>query len=205
VSGSTTYEDPSVTTATLADVNVGDHVAVFGTDTDNTVTATKVAIGGPGGPGHADGPGGGHGPSFGGTPPAAFGTVASVGTDTFTLTSRDGTTVTVKVSGSTTYEDPSVTTATLADVKVGDHVAVFGTDTDNTVTATKVAVGGPGGPGQGGGPGPGGPGQGGPGGFGGPGGGRWAPSTSKGTSSSGAASSGGSTTSNAATSGSDLN
>jgi len=149
---------------------------------------------------HADGPGGGH--RFGGTPPAAFGTVASVGANTFTLTAHDGTTVTVNVSGSTTYADPSVTTATFADVKVGDHVAVFGTDTSNTVAATKVAVGGPRGPGGPGGPG----GQFGPGGSHGPdGAGGWSPPSSSSTSPSGAATNGSSTTSNVATTGYTLN
>ena len=42
-------------------------------------------------------PGATDGHGFGGTPPAAFGTVASVGTNTFTLTTHDGTTVTVDV------------------------------------------------------------------------------------------------------------
>ena len=87
---------------------------------------------------------------LGGTPPAAFGTVASVGADTFTVTTRDGTKVTVDVSGTTTYVDPGVTTPSFTDVKVGDHVAVFGTDSSNTVTATKVALGGPDGDGPGG-------------------------------------------------------
>ena len=44
---------------TLADVKVGDHVAVVGTDASGTVSASKVAIGPPGGPG---GPPGGKGP-----------------------------------------------------------------------------------------------------------------------------------------------
>ncbi len=145
VGSTTTYVDPAVTSPSLADVKVGAHVAVFGTDSSNTVAATKVAIGGPGGPGDMDGPGGRHG--MGGTPPAAVGTVASVGTNTFTLTGRDGTTVTVDVSSTTTYVDPAVTSPSLADVKVGAHVAVFGTDSSNTVTATKVAIGGPDGPG----------------------------------------------------------
>ncbi len=146
VSSTTTYLDRGVTSPTLSDVKVGDHVAVVGTDSSNTVTATKVAIGGPNGPGGHGGPGGpgGH-DGFGGTPPTAMGTVASVGTDTFTLTTHDGTTVTVDVSSATTYLDQGVTSPTLSDVKVGDHVAVFGTDSSNTVTATKVAIGGPGG------------------------------------------------------------
>jgi len=154
VSSTTTYVDPAVTTPTLADVKVGSHVAVFGTDASNTVTATKVAIGAPDGTGGPDGKGGPGG--FDGTPPAAFGTVASVGTNTFTLTTRDNTTVTVDVSPSTTYMERGVTTASIANVTVGTRVVVFGTDTSNTVTATKVGIGGPsggpGGPGDGDGP-----------------------------------------------------
>jgi preprotein translocase subunit YajC len=106
VSATTTYRDPSVTSPTLANLTVGEHVAVFGTDASNVVTATSVAIGDPpgGGGGGPDGPGG-----SGGSPPAAMGTVASVGDGTFTLTTRDSTTVTVNVSATTTYRDPSVT------------------------------------------------------------------------------------------------
>jgi hypothetical protein len=67
--------------------------------------------------------------------------------------------VTVNVTSSTTYSDFGAGSATIADVKVGDQVAVFGTDTSNTVTADKVGIGnpgGPGGPGRLGGPGSGG-------------------------------------------------
>jgi hypothetical protein len=97
-----------------------------------------------------------HRPPVGGSPPAAVGTVASVGNGTFTLTTQDNTTVTVNVGTATTYRDAGVTTPTLANVTVGEHVAVFGTDTANVVTATGVAIGDPpsGGPG---GHGPGGP------------------------------------------------
>ena len=86
-----------------------------------------------------------------------MGTVASVGTNTFTLSTREGTTVTVDVGSSTTYAEFGVNSASIADVKVGTHVAVFGTDSSNAVTATKVGIasanGGPGGPGGRGGPG----------------------------------------------------
>ncbi|HEY5110184.1 MAG TPA: hypothetical protein VII96_11300 [Acidimicrobiales bacterium] len=188
VSGTTTYVDHAVTTPSIADVKVGDHVAVFGTEASNTVAATKVAIAGAGGPGDGDGPGGHMG--FGGTPPAAVGTVASVGTNIFTLTTPDGTKVTVDVGSSTSFMEFGKTAASIADVTVGAHVAVFGTDTNNTVTATQVGIGGPGG-------------SGGPGGTHGPGGpGGWAPSWSRGTSSSGSSSS--STTSSGSSSGSTL-
>jgi hypothetical protein len=194
VSGTTTYVDSAVPTPSIADVKVGDHVAVFGTDVSNTVAATKVATAGAGGPGggggngDSDGPGGHMGP--GGTPPAAVGTVASVGTNIFTLTTPDGTKVTVDVGSSTSFMEFGKTSASIADVTVGAHVAVFGTDTNNTVTATKVGIGGPGG-------------SGGPGGTRGPdGAGGWAPSWSRGTSSSGSSSS--STTSSGSSSGSTL-
>jgi Domain of unknown function (DUF5666) len=138
VDSSTTYLDRQKSSPSIADVTVGAHVAVFGTDTANTVTATKVAIGGP-----PDGVRGAGMPPFGGTPPAAVGTVKSLGTGTFTLSTPDGTTVTVDVDSSTTYLDRQKSSPSIADVTVGAHVAVFGTDTANTVTATKVAIGGP--------------------------------------------------------------
>jgi hypothetical protein len=79
----------------------------------------------------------------GGSPPAAVGTVKSVGDDTFAITTRDGTTVTVNVSSSTTYRDHDVSSPSLANVTVGEQVAVFGTDSANVVTATSVAIGAP--------------------------------------------------------------
>jgi len=100
-----------------------------------------------------------HRPPVGGSLPAAVGTVASVGNGTFTLTTPDNTTVTVNVGTTTTYRDAGVTNPTLANVTAGEHVAVFGTDTANVVTATSVAIGEPpsGGPGGHGPGGPGGP------------------------------------------------
>jgi hypothetical protein len=160
VGGTTTYLDPGVTSPSLANVTVGEHVAVFGTDTSDVIAASRVAIGtppaggkgAPGGPGGRGGPGGP--PGMGGSPPAAFGTVKSVGSDSFTLTEQDGTVVTVNVGSTTSYVDPGVTSPSLADVTVGEHVAVFGTDSSDVVTATRVAIGTPpvGNPGGKGGP-----------------------------------------------------
>ncbi len=82
-------------------------------------------------------------PPRGGKPPTAGGTVKSVGTDTFTLTTRDGSTVTVDVGSSTTYRDPSVSSPSFADVKAGEHVAVVGSESSSTVTATTVLIGNP--------------------------------------------------------------
>jgi hypothetical protein len=92
----------------------------------------------------------GNRPPGGGSPPAVVGTVKSVGDGTFTITTQDGTTVTVNVSSSTTYRDHDVTSPSLANVTVGERVAVFGSDNANVVTATGVAIGAPpdgGGPG----------------------------------------------------------
>jgi hypothetical protein len=58
--------------------------AIAGAATGSSTSTTQPAD-------HADGPGSHFG--FGGTPPAAFGTVTSVGANTFILTSHDGLTV----------------------------------------------------------------------------------------------------------------
>jgi hypothetical protein len=79
-----------------------------------------------------------------GTPPVAFGKVASVGTTSFTITTKTGTD-TVNVSSSTTYLERGVTNPTLANVTVGEGVAVFGTLNAGVVTATSVAIANPGG------------------------------------------------------------
>ena len=66
----------------------------------------------------------------------------SIGANTFTLTTHSGTVVTVNVAtATTTYQDRSVTAPTFANVTVGSHVVVVGTDTANTVAATKVLLG----------------------------------------------------------------
>jgi len=129
VTGSTTYRDGVKSTASFADVVVGQHVAVMGSRAGSTLTATKVFIG-------VSGTG-----SFGAAP-AAFGTVRSVGHDTFTLTTLAGSTITVDVTSSTTYADPKVTTPSFADVTVGQHVAAVGSRNGTTLHATKVLIGG---------------------------------------------------------------
>ena len=81
------------------------------------------------------------GPWPGATPPAAVGTVASVGTDAFTVTSRKGTTVSVTVDGSTTYLDKAVAAPSFHDVTVGAFVVVFGKTSSGSVAADKVIIG----------------------------------------------------------------
>jgi hypothetical protein len=91
-------------------------------------------------------------------PATSAGTVKEKGSSSLTLTTRDGSAVTIKVSSSTTYQVGGVTTPTLADVKVGDIVTAAGSrNADGSLSATIVrsqAAGQFGGPGGGfGGPG----------------------------------------------------
>ena len=158
LTGSTTYTLGGKA-ATKDAVVAGVRIAARGTlGSDGTLTATSVEI----------------------QPATAAGTVKEKGTSSLTLTIRDGSTVTVKVTSSTTYQVDGVTTPTLADIKVGDVVMASGTkNADGSLSATAVrahAAGDFGGPGMGGGDGFGRGGHGGPGmgGWGFPGGG-WGP------------------------------
>lgn len=90
----------------------------------------------------------GSGRSFGGRPGfsggtfsnlGVFGTVASVGTDSFTVTGRSDQTVTVDEQSSTTYYSGATSTSSNA-VVTGARVAVQGTRSGDTVTATRVTV-----------------------------------------------------------------
>jgi len=81
--------------------------------------------------------------------PRVSGKVATVGTNSFTVTTSSGTTITVDVTDATTYRDQGVTSPSFANVKVGETVVAFGTETSGTVAATSVGIGTPGGPGGG--------------------------------------------------------
>ncbi len=133
LTGSTTYTLDGEA-ATKDAVVAGVRIVARGTlASDGTLTATSVEI----------------------VPAMAAGTVKEKGTSSLTLTTRDGSTVVVKVSASTTYEVAGITSPTLADVKVGDVVMARGTkSTDGSLSATSVrshAAGDFGGPGMGGG------------------------------------------------------
>jgi hypothetical protein len=80
-------------------------------------------------------------PSFGQRLPSfgVVGTVAKVGTDTFTVNAVSGQTVTVDEQSSTTYYNQA-TTATSSIVVTGARVFVLGTRSGTTVTARRVVV-----------------------------------------------------------------
>lgn len=99
------------------------------------------AFGGGGGGGGgfgANGPGGASGSSSGFLP-GVFGTVTSVSSGSFKVNSRLGGTVTVDETSSTTYYNGS-TKASSSVVSKGANVMVQGTQSGNTVTATRVRV-----------------------------------------------------------------
>jgi hypothetical protein len=124
VTGSTTYTECKVTSPSFANIAVGDGVVVFGISTaTDAVTATSVAIM---------------------QHPVVVGTVASVTTspsDSFTVSAWKMQTVTVDVTGSTTYTEHGVTSPSFSNVTVGDLVAVYGTSAGaSTFDATSVAI-----------------------------------------------------------------
>jgi hypothetical protein len=130
LTGSTTYELAGEA-ATKDAVVTGARIVARGTlASDGTLTASSVEV----------------------APATSAGTVKEKGSSSLTLTTRDGSTVVVKVSSSTTYQVGGVTTPTLADVKVGDIVMAAGSrNADGSLTATIVRshaagqFGGPGG------------------------------------------------------------
>jgi len=121
-------------TISLGDLKVGDHIGFRETrETDGSFTIDSVAV----------------------ILPHAGGEVTAVDGSTITVKDRDGTSVTIKVTGSTTY-DVAGATAKLADIKVGMFLVAEGTqNSDGSLTATTVRAGdhdGPGGHGFGHGP-----------------------------------------------------
>ncbi len=126
LSAGTTYREPGFSSPSLTNIVTGDRVVVFGTqDGTNTVNATSVDL------------------------PRAmeFGTVAtapaSATATSFTITTagRTSATVTVNVSGTTTYRDPGVSSPGLVDIVANGHVLVIGTQGGaSTVNATSLLV-----------------------------------------------------------------
>ena len=90
----------------------------------------------------AGGPGSGGGGSNARSGPAAggsSGTVASLSTSGFTLTTSAGQKVTVKEASSTTYQK-GTSPASASAITTGEPVLVLGTVSNTTITATQVTV-----------------------------------------------------------------
>ncbi|HEX2702830.1 MAG TPA: hypothetical protein VHM72_05305 [Solirubrobacteraceae bacterium] len=127
VSGSTTYLEHGTSSASLSDLQKGDLVAVFGTTSAGSVAATEVVIAVPRG-----------------TSTPALATVGVVqgapSVGSFTITTRGGVTETVDVGATTTYYERWLPGASLTDVTSGELVAVFGSTSGTTVTASTVVI-----------------------------------------------------------------
>ena len=117
LAGSTTYSQAG-TTVSKAALVVGDRISAEGTvDSAGNFTATSVTI----------------------TPASVQGTVASKTATTIVVTTTAGKTVTVDVSSATKYSVRGVSSATLANVAVGDRIVATGTlNADGSLTATAV-------------------------------------------------------------------
>lgn len=117
LTGSTTYQLAGAA-STKAALTVGAEVDAEGTTaTDGTFTATLVNI----------------------RAARAGGSVTAKTATTITVTTRDGSSLTIKVGPATTFQVAGKTTATLSDVAVGAIVMAEGTrSTDGTFSATVV-------------------------------------------------------------------
>ena len=105
--------------ATLSDLAVGDRIRVGQTrNADGTFAITRIQI----------------------VLPKVAGTVTAVGPDSITISARDGSSKTIKTTGSTTYHVGRAD-GTRADVTIGSFVAAAGeTGTDGSLTADSVTV-----------------------------------------------------------------
>ncbi len=106
------------------------------TATSSSASATPAASSSPaGGSGSGSGSNARSGPPAGGT----VGTVSSVSSSGFTLTTATGQKVTIKEASSTTYEK-GTSAATVSAVTTSEPVLVLGTTDSTTITATQVIV-----------------------------------------------------------------
>jgi hypothetical protein len=117
-----------------------------GSSTANTTAAPPSSIAA-GNSGTLGSGGGGSNARSGPASGGAVGTVASVSTSGFTMSTSAGQKVTVDEASSTTYEKGTSSTSASA-VATGDPVLVLGTTNGTTITATDVILQPPGGTGS---------------------------------------------------------
>jgi hypothetical protein len=105
--------------ATAADIKVGDSVRIAERrNSDGTFTITALAV----------------------VLPQTAGTVTAIGTDTITLTGRDGTSQTVRTTASTTYHLGRAD-GSRSDVRVGTMIAAVGErGSDGSLSASSIQI-----------------------------------------------------------------
>jgi hypothetical protein len=120
VDSATTFSKAGETIA-LGDLKVGDQVGFKQTlEDDGSYTIDAVAV----------------------ILPHVGGEVTAIRSSTITVTQRDGTSATIKVTSDTTYLVGDDTSAALSDIAVGDFVVAEGTkNSDGSLTAARVASG----------------------------------------------------------------
>lgn len=123
-----TAEGTAPTTVTLSDLALSDMVAIRGTVSGTSVTATEIM----------DGPFGGHmgGPGMGKR--GKEGTVSAVNGNTITLTGSDGTTYTVDASNAKVSKTTQIN---VSDITIGDTLMVQGSVSGTSVTAVHIMDG----------------------------------------------------------------
>jgi hypothetical protein len=121
VTGSTVYKLGDAA-GSKADIKVGGSIQAQGTVSGTTFTATAVDI----------------------ELPELGGVVTGKTSDTITVKDRAGTSRTIHVTGSTTYERKDVASAKLSDIAIGDNVDAEGTlRADGSIDAVSVHSGAP--------------------------------------------------------------
>ena len=113
----------------------GSYGIVAATSSSASVTPAASSSSPAGGFGSGGGSNARSGPAAGGT----VGTVSSMSSSGFTLTTATGQKVTIKEASSTTYEK-GTSAATVSAVTTGEPVLVLGTTDSTTITATQVIV-----------------------------------------------------------------
>jgi hypothetical protein len=126
-----------VIAATAAAIAIagGSYGIVTATSSSAAATPAASSSSPAGGFGSGGGSNARSGPAAGGT----VGTVNSVSSSGFTLTTATGQKVTIKEASSTTYEK-GTSAATVSAVTTGEPVLVLGTTDSTTITATQVIV-----------------------------------------------------------------
>lgn len=122
--------------SSVSALSVGDMVAVQGTISGTTVTATEVVDGVRFGAGHGRGPGQG-------MDEGAIGTVTAINGSTITLTNKGGKVYTVDASAA---KIGKIQTIQLGDIKVGDTLGVRGSMSGTSISAKEIMDGIPPGP-----------------------------------------------------------
>ena len=117
----------------------GSYGIVSATSSSSPAAASSSSSTSSSGFAHAPGAGGGSNARSGPAAGGAAGTVGSLSSSGFTLTTSAGQKVTIKEAASTTYQKET-SPASVSAITTGEGVLVLGTTSNTTITATQVIV-----------------------------------------------------------------